>query len=308
MPAGSRTEDIGRIAVSSFVCAVALAAPGVAHAQLVATVTEGATISLTLDGAPVTHLTPGEYTIQVDDSAVSHNFHLMGPGVNEMTPISDTETTTWTVTFGHGYFTFQCDVHPGTMFGAFTVGNVLSVNKAGTGQGTVTSMPAGVNCGSACDVAFPGGDTVTLTAVAATGSTFTGWSGEGCTGTTTCVVTVSGARLVTATFTSVGGPPPPPNTGPPATVSRVSVSKVRRVRYVTIMLHVTRAATAKVAIVRGTKTRVSASKSLAVGHRTIRIKVPRKPPKGTATVKLTLKDVASGKSFVVRRTIKLPRP
>jgi hypothetical protein len=182
------------------------------------------------------------------------------------------------------------------------------VDKAGTGQGTVTSTPSGVNCGSTCDAAFPAGGNVTLTAVAATGSTFTGWNGEGCTGTDTCIVTVTDARVVTATFTSLGPPPPPPDTGPPATVSRVSVSKVRGIRYVTIMLDVTRAASAKVVIVRGTKKLVSASRSLAVGHRMIKIKVPKKPPKGNAKVKLTLKDIASGKSFVVQKTVKLPKP
>jgi hypothetical protein len=42
---------------------------------------------------------------------------------------------------------------------------------------------------------------VTLTAGAATGSTFTGWSGGGCSGTGTCVVTLTAATTVTATFT-----------------------------------------------------------------------------------------------------------
>jgi uncharacterized repeat protein (TIGR02543 family) len=42
---------------------------------------------------------------------------------------------------------------------------------------------------------------VTLTAAAATGSTFTGWTG-GCTGTgTTCTTTIAAATSVAATFT-----------------------------------------------------------------------------------------------------------
>src|SRR5205085_989299 len=44
------------------------------------------------------------------------------------------------------------------------------------------------------------GTSVTLTA-AASGSTFTGWSGEGCSGTSTCTVRLRQARSVTATFT-----------------------------------------------------------------------------------------------------------
>jgi hypothetical protein len=76
----------------------------------------------------------------------------------------------------------------------------LTVNKAGTGTGTVTSSPAGINCGTTCSASFTSGQVVVLTAVAATGSTFAGWSGAGCTGTSTCSVTMSAAETVTATF------------------------------------------------------------------------------------------------------------
>jgi hypothetical protein len=41
---------------------------------------------------------------------------------------------------------------------------------------------------------------VTLSATAATGRTFAGWSGAGCSGTGTCVVTMDAAKDVTATF------------------------------------------------------------------------------------------------------------
>ena len=77
----------------------------------------------------------------------------------------------------------------------------LSVNKTGNGSGTVTSNPAVIDCGVTCTQDFDHGTVVTLTATAATGSTFNGWSGEGCTGTGTCIVTISAARSVTPTFT-----------------------------------------------------------------------------------------------------------
>lgn len=77
----------------------------------------------------------------------------------------------------------------------------LSINKGGTGTGTVTSSPAGINCGSDCSEAYNAGTAVTLTASPATDSTFTGWSGSGCTGTGTCTVTMDAAKAVTATFT-----------------------------------------------------------------------------------------------------------
>ena len=85
----------------------------------------------------------------------------------------------------------------------------LSVGKNGSGSGTVTSTPAGLNCGSTCSQSVPPGTAVTLTATAATGSTFAGWSAP-CSGTGTCVVTVSGASAVTATFNLVPGSPVSP--------------------------------------------------------------------------------------------------
>ena len=79
----------------------------------------------------------------------------------------------------------------------------LSVTRAGTGTGTVTSSPTGINCGTTCSANYATGTSVTLTAVAATGSTFAGWTGA-CTGTATCVTSMTAARNVTATFNTSG--------------------------------------------------------------------------------------------------------
>ena len=77
----------------------------------------------------------------------------------------------------------------------------LSVGKAGTGTGTVTSSPAGIDCGSDCDEKYSSGTLVTLSATPAADATFAGWSGGGCSGTGTCQVTLTSAKSVTATFT-----------------------------------------------------------------------------------------------------------
>jgi subtilisin family serine protease len=82
-----------------------------------------------------------------------------------------------------------------TVAPAFT----LSVTKAGTGTGTVTSSPAGISCGSTCSASYASGQVVTLQASASAGSIFTGWSGA-CTGTGTCTVTMNANKTVTATF------------------------------------------------------------------------------------------------------------
>jgi hypothetical protein len=76
----------------------------------------------------------------------------------------------------------------------------LTVIKSGTGTGTVTSSPAGINCGASCIAGFAYNQVVTLSASATSGSTFAGWSGEGCSGTGTCQVTMSQARNVNANF------------------------------------------------------------------------------------------------------------
>lgn len=76
----------------------------------------------------------------------------------------------------------------------------MTITKTGTGSGMVTSSPAGINCGTSCVYSYSDGTKVTLTAVADAGSAFVGWSGGGCAGTGTCVVTVNAAKSVTATF------------------------------------------------------------------------------------------------------------
>jgi Divergent InlB B-repeat domain len=78
--------------------------------------------------------------------------------------------------------------------------SVLTVSPAGTGTGTVTSSPAGIDCGAACSTAYDNGTAVTLAPTPAASSNFTGWSGA-CSGTGSCVVTVDAAKSVTATFT-----------------------------------------------------------------------------------------------------------
>ncbi|TCT21539.1 List-Bact-rpt repeat protein [Thiobaca trueperi] len=74
----------------------------------------------------------------------------------------------------------------------------LSVSKAG--DGTVTSDPAGINCGTACTANYATGTRVTLTATPATGGMFAGWSGACTNSSGTCTVNMTMARNVTAKF------------------------------------------------------------------------------------------------------------
>jgi DNA-binding beta-propeller fold protein YncE len=76
----------------------------------------------------------------------------------------------------------------------------LSIAGTGDGAGVVTSSPAGINCGSTCVAGFDQGTSISLEAVAGSGSTFVGWSGGGCSGTGTCQVTLSASLEVQARF------------------------------------------------------------------------------------------------------------
>ncbi len=53
----------------------------------------------------------------------------------------------------------------------------LTVTKAGTGSGLVTSSPAGINCGGTCTHAYEYHTSVTLSATPSAVSVFAGWSG-----------------------------------------------------------------------------------------------------------------------------------
>jgi Divergent InlB B-repeat domain len=89
------------------------------------------------------------------------------------------------------------------------VGNrTLTVSKAGSGSGVVTSKPAAIECGQTCSSELDASIKVALHALPAAGSTFTGWSGEGCSGTGSCKVLMNEARNVTATFTRDSRPQP----------------------------------------------------------------------------------------------------
>ena len=79
------------------------------------------------------------------------------------------------------------------------VNYTLSVNK--TGNGTVSSDPPGINCGSDCSKEYTECPGVLLIATPDEGWNFAGWSGGGCSGNNeTCTVTMDEGRTIAATF------------------------------------------------------------------------------------------------------------
>lgn len=87
-----------------------------------------------------------------------------------------------------------------SVLATFELSPVLSISKAGEGQGTVTSSTPGIACGPTCTASFSPGTVITLTATPDAASVFVGWSGSGCSGDATCQVTMNQARAVTASF------------------------------------------------------------------------------------------------------------
>jgi DNA-binding beta-propeller fold protein YncE len=78
-----------------------------------------------------------------------------------------------------------------------------SLSLVVNGSGTVHSTPApDINCSGSCGQSYDSGTNVTLTATPGSGYSFSGWSA--CTGTGSCIVTMSQARSVTAFFTLIG--------------------------------------------------------------------------------------------------------
>jgi hypothetical protein len=87
-----------------------------------------------------------------------------------------------------------------TVVATFSLASTLTVNKSGSGNGTVTSNPAGINCGGECSQSYEQGTVVTLTATPNGNSNFAGWSGP-CSGTGTCTIALTANTTVGAQFT-----------------------------------------------------------------------------------------------------------
>lgn len=165
-----------------------------------------ATFTLTPETLTVGKSGSGSGTVTSDIVGIS-----CGSTCSHAYPYGTTVTLTATSATGSG-FTGWTGACSGT--GTCTVGmnqarsavatfsllpEALTVGKSGSGSGTVGSSPAGISCGTTCSHAYSYGQSVNLTASAAAGSVFKGWSGA-CSGTSICTVTMTQAQSLTATF------------------------------------------------------------------------------------------------------------
>jgi hypothetical protein len=212
---------------------------------------------------------------------------------------------------------------PVTVTATFGYIEVVDVNKVGDGEGTVTSLPEGIDCGYVCAAPYTGDTKVSLVAEPAPGSVFAGWGGS-CSGTAACEVQQSyGAIGITARFElrdkpdggdggddgdgGDGGttrPPPkttpkPKTTTPPvgarAFLTRSLGSNVRKTasgHVFTVRLSSTHAALLTLELYRG-GTKVSKPKPLKINRGVVTVRVPlaRGAPTGTYQIYATIKSI-----------------
>jgi plastocyanin len=105
-------------ALAALASAVVLApaAPAAFGSKLGGTVGPGFTITMSAKSVKA-----GAYAITVHDRGTIHNFHLVGPGVNQKTGVGAVKTYSWRVTLKRGTYKFSCDVHTSVMHGVLRV-------------------------------------------------------------------------------------------------------------------------------------------------------------------------------------------
>jgi hypothetical protein len=262
-------------------------------------------------GEPVVHLEePGLYRFMITDNAAGHNFWLTGPAPNQLVfrtvfesmelppPDPNGPPQQFDRVLDAGIYRYQCENHA-FMTGWFSVGDVVVVQTE-TGNGFITSDPAGVNWPSNRGAAFPAGTQVTLSATPQNSSfTFNGWL-YGCGGLGGCTVTVNGRTEVRAMFGT------PVAATAPATISKLAVVKRSARRTVRVTLAVKRTVDVTAQLRKGTRVVVAKTARLTAGTRLVALAVPRRAKAGFYTVRVAMRDL-DGKTFGASRTVRIPR-
>lgn len=303
--------------------------PAEGGGTLIATVRPNYTIDLKHpNGTPVTQVAPGTYTIQVDDQASEHNFHLTGPGVDRATTVAGTGAQSWTVTLAPGNYTFVCDPHADGMRGTFTVASgpvPPPPPPAGPPPSAQPAKPgvliATVRANYTIDLKLPNGakaDTLQAgayaievrdqtkehnfhltgpgvarsTAVAWVGTTK--WSVELKPGTYKFVCDPH-APLMKGSVTVTAGAPRA------LSVSGLSVRKVGR--HIVVRVRVNKRVAARIRLLRRTRALATVTAPLKVGQNVKRLRVPARARRGLHRVQLVLTDAGKRKTLI--RAIRL---
>ena len=154
-------------------------------------------------GTSFVSATPSQGGCSQANRVVTCNFGSLASAFDATVSIVVTPTATGTITNSVSVSAAQQDLAPAnnsntqntTVVPVFT----LTAAIAGVGTGTVTSDLGGINCPGLCSTSLAMGTSVSLTATAASGFTFSGWSGA-CSGSDVCTLTMDADRNATATF------------------------------------------------------------------------------------------------------------
>jgi hypothetical protein len=148
----------------------------------------------------------GLVTVAISDATSGATIHYTTDGSTPTTssavytsPLTFTQTTTLKAMAAASGM-----ANSGVASATYTISFVLTVNRVDLGSGTVTSSPAGINCGSTCSYSYVSGTTVTLTASPYFLSGFGGWNGCDSVSGNTCTVSMNSAKSVTADFKLLG--------------------------------------------------------------------------------------------------------
>ncbi len=146
------------------------------------------------------------YTYDEHDEIVNISYDYEG-ALPSVSGISDADTPTGSLTPGQPYFFIvKAKDEFGLLDDNFMESSAVTVymlDVTTSGSGTVTSDPAGINCGSSgsgCSEDYLSGTEVTLTPVPDAGSDFLGWSQGPCRLTDDCTLTIDAGTSVNASF------------------------------------------------------------------------------------------------------------
>ena len=157
----------------------------------------------------------GPYASSMADLSFQPPLYVSGVAMPNVTLGGNVSPTSFAISPGCvATLTFRLD-GTGAVGGNCVV--ALTVAISGTGSGTVTSIPAGINCSPTCSASYGVGGSITLMAAPISGSFLESWAGCDSSSALNCTVTtLASARTLTAVFTAISAAPPDAPTNPAA--------------------------------------------------------------------------------------------
>ena len=170
-------------------------------------------------GATVTDKTAANLTLSCSDANGCSQMQFSNDGSSWSAAEAYAAAKAWTLASGDGNKTVYVKFKDSLGYWSNPFSDTILLNGAsktlvltriGTGTGSVTSAPAGINCGAGCQASFASSTQVTLSAVAQAGSVFAGWGGDCSGNSASSSVTVNNTVICTARFESSAPVPPAP--------------------------------------------------------------------------------------------------